>query len=140
MNKKIRPFHLAFPVYNLEEARDWYCKILGCTVGRESSDWIDFDFFGHQIVAHHSKKIINGELNEVDGNNVPVKHFGVILNKEEWKQLKDKLLKLDVNFLIKPQTRFKGLKGEQSTLFIKDPSGNALEFKSFKDDLMIFEK
>ena len=140
MINKIRPFHLAFPVKDLEKAKKWYCNVLGCTVGRESSDWIDFNLFGHQVVAHLSIDNNTFESNEVDGKNVPIRHFGVILKPREWKQLKISLEEKNIQFLIKPNTRFKGLKGEQHTLFILDPSGNALEFKSFENDSMIFEK
>jgi len=140
MNNEIRPFHLAFPVKDLKEAKKWYCNVLGCTVGRESINWIDFNLFGHQVVAHLSSNKNNFESNEVDGDNVPVRHFGVILKPLEWEQLKISLEEKNIQFLINPNTRFKGLKGEQHTLFILDPSGNALEFKSFKDDSIIFEK
>ena len=140
MSKSLRPFHLAFPVKNLKETRDWYTKILGCSIGRESSDWIDFNLFGHQIVAHLSNTQDLSDINEVDGENVPVRHFGVILKPSEWNQLKEKFILSKIRFVIEPTTRFKGSQGEQSTMFIKDPSGNALEFKSFSDDAMIFEK
>ena len=140
MSKNLRPFHLAFPVKNLKETRDWYTKILGCSVGRESSNWIDFNLFGHQIVAHLSNIQDLSDINEVDGENVPVRHFGVILKPSEWNQLKEKFILNKIRFIIEPITRFKGSQGEQSTMFIKDPSGNALEFKSFSDDAMIFEK
>ena len=140
MTNEIRPFHLAFPVKDLKEAKKWYCNVLGCTVGRESSNWIDFNLFGHQVVAHLSSNKNNFESNEVDGHNVPIRHFGVILKPIEWEQLKISLEEKSIQFLIKPNTRFKGLKGEQHTLFILDPSGNALEFKSFKNDSIIFEK
>ena len=88
MSELLRPFHLAFPVRDLEEARLWYCNILGCKIGRESVDWIDFNFFGHQVVAHLSKRMINDDSNEVDGQNVPVRHFGIILTQEKWKKFK----------------------------------------------------
>ncbi len=140
MTNEIRPFHLAFPVKDLKEAKKWYCNVLGCTVGRESINWIDFNLFGHQVVAHLSSNKNNFESNEVDGDNVPVRHFGVILKPRDWEQLKISLEQKNIQFLIKPNTRFKGLKGEQRTLFILDPSGNALEFKSFKNDSLIFEK
>ena len=140
MTNEIRPFHLAFPVKDLKEAKKWYCNVLGCTVGRESINWIDFNLFGHQVVAHLSSNKNNFESNEVDGDNVPVRHFGVILKPKDWEQLKISLEQKNIQFLIKPNTRFKGLKGEQRTLFILDPSGNALEFKSFKNDSLIFEK
>ena len=140
MSKLLRPFHLAFPVRDLEEAKLWYCNTLDCKVGRESADWIDFDFFGHQVVAHLSKRMINDDFNEVDGHNVPVRHFGIILTQEKWEKLKVSLEQQHISFIIDPNTRFENLIGEQNTLFIKDPSGNALEFKAFKDDSMIFSK
>jgi extradiol dioxygenase family protein len=140
MSKSLRPFHLAFPVKNLKKTRDWYTKILGCSIGRESSDWIDFNLFGHQIVAHLSNIQDLSDINEVDGESVPIRHFGVILKPSEWNQLKEKFILSKIRFVIEPTTRFKGSSGEQSTMFIKDPSGNALEFKSFSDDAMIFEK
>ena len=140
MSESLRPFHLAFPVRDLAEARLWYSDILGCTIGRESTDWIDFNLYGHQIVAHLCKETSIDYTNEVDGHNVPVRHFGVILAPSEWKELRDDLVSKKINFIIKPNTRFENLPGEQSTMFIKDPSGNALEFKSFKNDEMIFDK
>ena len=140
MLESLRPFHLAFPVRDIQEAKNWYCDILGCTLGRESEEWVDFNFYGHQIVAHLSLGIISSESNEVDGHSVPVRHFGIILNPEKWKKLKNQLVSKNVDFIIKPNTRFKNSLGEQSTMFIKDPSGNALEFKSFRDDSMIFER
>tara|TARA_Y100000590_G_C15663144_1_gene993451 strand:+ start:199 stop:621 length:423 start_codon:yes stop_codon:yes gene_type:complete len=140
MTQSLRPFHLAFPVKDLEETRDWYTTILGCSIGRESSDWIDFNLFGHQIVAHLSDDLNLFDTNEVDGENVPVRHFGVILEPLEWIALKEKLISNQVRFIISPTTRFKNKSGEQSTMFIQDPSGNALEFKSFSDDEMIFKQ
>tara|TARA_Y100000588_G_scaffold387253_1_gene484604 strand:- start:1388 stop:1810 length:423 start_codon:yes stop_codon:yes gene_type:complete len=140
MTQSLRPFHLAFPVKDLEETRDWYTTILGCSIGRESSDWIDFNLFGHQIVAHLSDDLNLFDTNEVDGENVPVRHFGVILEPLEWIALKEKLISNQVRFIISPTTRFKNKSGEQSTMFIQDPSGNALEFKSFSDDDMIFKQ
>jgi len=137
---KLRPFHLAFPVTDLEEARKWYINILGCSLGRESEKWIDFNMFGHQIVAHLVDDNDNVSLNIVDGDNVPSRHFGVILNPDDWKILVKRLDSKGVDYLINPHTRFKGLLGEQSTLFITDPSGNALEFKSFASDDSIFSK
>jgi len=140
MTQSLRPFHLAFPVKDLEETRDWYTTILGCSIGRESSDWIDFNLFGHQIVAHLSDDLNLFDTNEVDGENVPVRHFGVILEPLEWIALKEKLISNQVRFIISPTTRFKNKSGEQSTMFIQDPSGNALEFKSVSDDDMIFKQ
>ena len=140
MTKNLRPFHLAFPARDLEETRDWYTEILGCSVGRESSDWIDFNMFGHQVVAHLSSSLDSADANEVDGENVPVRHFGVILEPSVWNHLKERVISKGVKFIIKPTIRFEGKSGEQHTMFIEDPSGNALEFKSFIDDRMIFEK
>lgn len=139
LGKKIRPFHLAFPVSNLQRTLNWYTKYLGCTVGRKSTNWVDFNLFNHQIVAHLSKKIDISGTNEVDGKNIPIRHFGVILTFLDWDRLAKKLKKENINFLVKPQTRFKGLKGEQKTFFIQDPDGNAIEFKTFKNDLNIFK-
>ena len=139
MNNKLRPFHIAFPVRNLEETIDWYTKVLGCSIGRSSDKWVDFNLYGHQIVAHISTGTDIDSYNEVDGASIPVRHFGVILTFNQWKHLKDKLLQIPIDFIVKPQTRFKGLKGEQNIMFFSDPSGNALEFKSFKNDEMIFE-
>ena len=136
----IRPFHLAFPVKNLEETRDWYIRALCCSIGRESSEWIDFNLFGHQIVAHLSSNLNLFPFNQIDGEKIPVRHFGVILKIPEWNELKEKLISSRVKFIIKPIIRFRGELGEQRTMFIEDPSGNALEFKSFADDEMIFEK
>ena len=139
MNNVLRPFHLAFPVRDINEARDWYVDILGCSVGRESEEWIDFNMFGHQVVAHLSKKSTSDSTNEVDGHQVPTRHFGVILSSSEWDSLRDKLSD-KISFLIAPNVRFEGTSGEQKTMFFKDTSGNCLEFKSFYDDKMIFEK
>ena len=137
--RELRPFHLAFPVLNLKKAENWYTNILGCTVGRKSNQWIDFNLFGHQIVAHLADNINSTKTNDVDGDNIPIRHFGVILSIPKWNDLVSRLKNLNVQFLIKPHIRFKDLKGEQHTLFIKDPDGNALEFKAFKNDEMIFE-
>lgn len=138
---KIPRFHLAFPVHDLELARKFYMNILGCTLGRESKKWIDFNLYGHQIVAHLSTKDCNlPQTNSVDRIQVPAWHFGIILPWDEWEQLIETIEHSDLRFLIKPQIRFKKKKGEQGTFFIQDPSGNALEFKSFKEDKMVFEK
>jgi extradiol dioxygenase family protein len=137
----LRPFHLAIVVHDLELARDFYEGTLGCTTGRESKKWIDFNFFGHQLVTHlDASKRISEIANEVDGDRVPVPHFGIILKKEDWESLSQKLSGTNVNFIIKPRTRFKKNAGEQSILFIEDPSGNALEFKSFQNDSNIFKR
>ena len=134
-------FHLAFPVSDLAEARSFYGQLLGCKEGRSAPEWVDFDFFGHQIVAHLSTpEIGHKQHNWVDGDAVPVRHFGVILSMAEWQELADKLLEKKVNFLIAPEIRFKGMTGEQATFFIADSSGNALEFKAFDDEAMIFAK
>ena len=138
MSSNLRPFHLAFPVTDLDVTRKWYTQILNCSVGRTSRDWIDLNLFGHQIVAHLSSYDNISDINIVDDKNIPVRHFGVILNFSEWEDLKEHLKKNNVKFIIPPCVRFKGLKGEQKTMFIKDPSGNALEFKAFKNDNMIF--
>ncbi len=136
----MRPFHLAFPVDNLEVTREFYTKILGCNEGRSSDRWIDFDMYGHQVVAHLVDELDQVTTNAVDGDDVPSSHFGVILEKEQWNQLADKLVNLGMEFIIEPHTRFKGEAGEQSTMFFLDPCGNALEFKAFKSDDMIFAK
>ena len=139
--KNPRPFHLAFPVLDLEEARDFYVNTLGCSIGRESDQWIDFNLYGHQIVAHLSPNEIKDESrNQVDGDEVPVRHFGVILENNEWQKLVDRLKTKGEDFLIEPRVRFEGKSGEQRTLFILDPSGNALEFKSFAHDGHIFRR
>ena len=135
------PFHLAFPVYNISETKRFFVDIIGCKVGRRSEKWIDFNFFGHQISAHlNPEKNTITPTNNVDNDNVPVRHFGIVLPWKEWHALADKLKSNNVKFLIKPQTRFQGKAGEQATLFILDPSGNVLEFKSFKDQKMLFAK
>ena len=134
-------FHLAFPVQDLEEARTFYTDILGCKLGRESDKWIDFDLYGHQIVGHLSPEdCINIGTNPVDGDKVPSRHFGVILPWPKWEDLCKIIKKKNIAFLIEPRIRFKDVSGEQGTFFIKDPSGNALEFKSFRDDSDVFRK
>jgi len=134
-------FHLAFPVRDLAEARAFYGGLLGCAEGRSSEDWIDFDFHGHQIVAHLAPdEVGHRQTSAVDGEQVPVRHFGVILTLDAWRALADRLKAAGTQFIIEPQVRFKGLPGEQATLFFLDPSGNALEFKAFADDAMVFAK
>ena len=135
----LRPFHLAFPVHDLAAARAFYAGTLGCAEGRSSDHWIDFDLHGHQIVAHldPAAKPVAVE-NGVDGHDVPVPHFGVVLRPADWRALADRVSAAGVAFGIAPYTRFAGLAGEQSTMFFRDPSGNALEFKAFADDGMIF--
>ena len=134
----MRPFHLAFPVDNLKRTREFYTKILGCKEGRSSDRWIDFDMYGHQVVAHLVDSVDSVETNPVDGDDVPASHFGVILESEEWTQLSKKLQASNIEFIIEPHTRFREEPGEQSTMFFLDPCGNALEFKAFKSDEMIF--
>jgi extradiol dioxygenase family protein len=132
------PFHLAFPVDDLEETRVFYTETLGCRVGRQAPTWIDFDFYGHQISAHLSSGTdstpdTNPVTNLVDGDAVPVRHFGVVLNWEEWKDTAESLRDKGVRFIIEPHIRFEGQVGEQATLFFTDPSGNTLELKSFRN-------
>ena len=135
------PFHLAFPVKDLFKTRKFYEELLGCGVGRTSDRWIDFDFWGNQITAHLVDEESQSEpTNHVDGKNVPVRHFGAILEWEEWGMLAEKLQANDIEFVIEPYIRFEGEVGEQATMFLYDPSGNALEFKSFKDFSQIFAK
>ena len=133
-------FHLAFPVRDLAEARAFYGELLGCPEGRSSPEWVDFDFHGHQIVAHLSSETTAVGANLVDGEAVPSRHFGLILTPEAWRDLADRLVAAEVRFLIAPQTRFQGLAGEQQTMFFLDPSGNALEFKAFADDAQVFAR
>ncbi|MGH7593505.1 MAG: VOC family protein [Gemmatimonadales bacterium] len=133
------PFHLAFPVDNLDAARSFYSGMLGCTEGRSSERWIDFSFYGHQIVAHLvAGKSGGSAANPVDGHDVPVPHFGVILDWTEWHRLADRLRERGVRFVIEPGIRFAGQVGEQATMFLLDPAGNALEFKSFRDLAQVF--
>ncbi|MEG3165835.1 VOC family protein [Sphingomonas sp. PB2P19] len=135
----LRPFHLAFPVHDLAAARAFYCGTLGCAEGRSSEAWIDFDLFGHQIVAHldpSAKAVVVS--NPVDGHSVPVPHFGVVLTMSDWEMLSERVAAAGVTFGIAPHIRFKGQVGEQATMFFCDPSGNALEFKAFADDAQIF--
>ena len=136
----LSPFHLAIPVQEITTTRDFYRDVLGCKEGRSSDHWVDFDFFGHQLVIHlnQSKKNID-TVNIVDGKDVPVPHFGIVLDWQMFTQI-EKRIKNKVEFIIKPYVRFKGERGEQKTMFFKDPSGNALEFKSFKNINQLFEK
>ncbi|MCG8443490.1 MAG: VOC family protein [Caulobacterales bacterium] len=139
MSDRLDPFHLAFPVRDLDEARRFYGGVLGCPEGRSSESWIDFDLFGHQIVAHLAE---TGPVNHnpVDGQDVPVPHFGVVLDVERWRALADRLKAAGVDFVIEPYVRFAGEVGEQATMFFRDPSGNALEFKAFRDRGQLFAK
>lgn len=139
MGASIPPFHLAFAVLDLPATRHFFEDILGCAVGRTSARWIDFNFFGHQITAHLVDQPLSAaETNPVDGEKVPSRHFGIILEMAEWHQLKDRLQQAGIQFLIEPQIRFEGEVGEQATMFFYDPSGNAMEVKAFKDQSMIF--
>lgn len=138
----LTPFHIAIPVHNLDECRIFYREILNCPEGRSSDHWVDFDLFGHQLVIHYKPRSIEGDLytNPVDGKDVPVPHYGVVL---EWQQFQDfaTILKAkNISFVIEPYTRFKGQVGEQATMFFYDPAGNALEFKAFKDMGQLFAK
>ena len=133
------PFHLAFPVLDIESTRTFYCDVLGARVGREDTRWIDFNFFGHQLSAHVSPGELSAtHTNPVDGEQVPVRHFGVVLPWEQWHALADRLRQADISFVIEPTIRFEGQPGEQATMFVRDPSGNALEFKSFQDPSRLF--
>lgn len=140
----LRPFHLAFPVHDLDAAHDFYVNILGCGVGRRDTTWTDFNLYGHQIVAHHAKDAeAVAATNPVDGHDVPVPHFGVVLSMEQWQDAADRLKARDdshndIHWVIEPTVRFRGQVGEQATFFLLDPSGNALEFKAFADDSQLF--
>jgi len=142
--KTIQPFHLAIPVSDIQEARKFYGEIFGCEEGRSSESWVDFDFFGHQLVIHYKpldEACGNGNYcNPVDGHDVPVPHFGVVLNWGDWESLERRLNSSNIEFVIKPYIRFKGQVGEQATMFLLDPSGNALEFKAFRDIGQLFAK
>jgi len=133
-------FHLAFPVHDLAAARAFYGGVLGCPEGRSAEDWVDFDLLGHQIVAHLAPVEAPSATHAVDGENVPVRHFGVIMAPDDWRDMAGRLEAAGTRFLIEPQTRFKGEAGEQSTMFVLDPSGNALEFKAFADDAQVFAR
>jgi extradiol dioxygenase family protein len=139
----LTPFHIAFPVDDLEAARYFYGTVLGCPEGRSAAEWIDYDLFGHQIVAHYKPAVpgrVDEHHNPVDGHAVPVPHFGVILDMERWEALALRLRRAGVKFVIEPYIRFKGQVGEQATMFFLDPAGNALEFKAFGDFSQIFAK
>jgi extradiol dioxygenase family protein len=140
----LSPFHLAIPVHDLTAARQFYGILFGCPEGRSSSEWVDFDFFGHQLVAHLDPQRQGNHFNEVDGKHVPVPHFGVVLEWDQWHALSSRLTSGDgsgaVHFVIEPGIRFRGEVGEQATMFLLDPSGNAIEFKAFKDPSKLFAK
>jgi extradiol dioxygenase family protein len=142
---QLRPFHIAFPVDDLAAARHFYGTVLGCPEGRSADHWIDFDLFGHQIVAHlkpHAapRNATGFNSNPVDGHDVPIPHFGVVLTQQDWESLAERVKAADIPFIIEPYTRFKGQVGEQSTMFFLDPAGNALEFKAFADLSQLFAK
>ncbi len=134
------PFHLAFVVDDLEAARRFYADVLGCPQGRSSDTWVDFDLFGHQIVAHLGRAPRQEVTNPVDAHDVPVPHFGVVLEWEAFDQLAGRLRERDVAFVIEPTVRFVGEVGEQATMFFRDPAGNALEFKAFRDPSRLFAR
>lgn len=136
----VHPFHLAFPVHDLAAARSFYRDVMGCAEGRSSDEWIDFDFYGHQIVAHLAPASGPVAGNEVDGKHVPVPHFGVVLSMDSWQALADRLQKAGVQFVIEPHIRFAGQVGEQATMFFYDPSNNAIEIKGFADMSQLFAK
>ena len=133
-------FHLAIPVSDLDRANDFYVNMLGCSKGRSSTKWIDFNFYGHQLVCHEVKKSVNKNSNDVDGNKIPVPHFGIILGWDQFQKLSANLQSKNINFIIEPTIRFKGKVGEQAIMFLKDPSDNAIEFKSFRNNDEIFKK
>lgn len=138
-DRAIRPFHLAFPVDDLEAARTFYKGLLGCREGRSSPDWVDFDFYGHQIVAHLAPgETGKGATSAVDGHGVPVRHFGLVMAMDEWQQMADRLTAAGVDFVIEPYIRFKGQPGEQATMFFTDPAGNAVELKAFANMDQLF--
>ncbi len=139
----LSPFHLAIPVYELSAARAFYNEVLGLEEGRSSDEWVDFNFYGHQLVIHEHPRTASQESvhrNAVDGHDVPVPHFGIVLQWDEWEALAERLKSFNAEFAIKPYIRFKGEVGEQATMFLFDPCGNALEFKAFKDIGQLFAK
>lgn len=137
----IPPFHLAFPVHDLAAARSFYGNLLGCPEGRSSDEWIDFDFHGHQIVAHLAPARSNDAAhNHVDGHGVPVPHFGLVLAMDDWRAMAERLTAAGVDFVIEPTIRFAGMPGEQATMFFRDPSGNALEIKAMANPANLFAK
>ena len=138
----IQPFHLAIPVNDLKKARQFYGQLFGCAEGRSSENWIDWNFFGHQLVTHLKPNLQNPTQveNSVDGHDVPVPHFGVVLDWDQWHKLADHLKSQQIKFVIEPYIRFKNKIGEQATMFFLDPSGNALEFKAFKNVSQLFAK
>lgn len=139
--KKLNPFHLAIPVHDLEAARNFYGRLMDCAEGRSDEHWVDFNFFGHQLVCHLSPDLAGTRAhNPVDTDQVPVPHFGLVMNRDDWQWLADRMLAFGAKFIIEPRVRFRGKVGEQATFFLLDPSGNALEFKSFHDPAQLFAK
>ena len=134
----MQPFHLAFPVHDLQATRAFFLDVLGVRVGRESDRWVDFDFFGHQVTAHLDPEAKAASHNPVDGKAVPTFHFGVVLEWSQWESLAQRLTEAGLEFIIEPYVRFKGEVGEQGTFFIREPSGNGVEFKSFRDMSRLF--
>jgi uncharacterized protein len=140
-DQSLSPFHLAIPVRDLAQSRKFYGGLFGCPEGRSDTTWVDFDFFGHQLVCHVDPKASNRAVeNPVDGHSVPIPHFGIVLNMECWSKLAERLKSHNVNFIIEPYIRFEGQPGEQGTMFLEDPSGNAVEFKGFRDRSGLFAK
>lgn len=137
--KTIDPFHLAVVVDDLDAARGFYGGVLGCAEGRSSSEWVDFNFFGHQLVCHLGVQS-DGIHNDVDGEHVPVPHYGLATSMRSWKQLRDRLIEAGTEFILEPQIRFEGQVGEQATMFLQDPAGNHLEFKAMSDPDLLFAK
>ncbi|MDY6946537.1 MAG: VOC family protein [Pseudomonadota bacterium] len=138
----LSPFHLAIPVRDLPVARRFYGEVFGLAEGRSSEHWVDFDFYGHQLVIHEerSRPLQNQSHNAVDGHDVPVPHFGIVLPWQQWEALAERLRSFGTRFVIEPYIRFQGQVGEQATMFLLDPSGNALEFKAFRDISQLFAK
>ena len=139
-NRNLSPFHLAIPVHDLQLCREFYSNILAIEEGRSSDSWVDFNFFGHQLVIHETKEFTKSAKNLVDGHGVPIPHFGVVLNMEQWNILKNRLISKKIKFIIEPYIRFKNSPGEQATMFFLDPSGNSLEFKAFKNLNNLFKR
>ena len=137
----MQPFHLAFPINDIESTRKFYGNMLGCDIGRETERWIDFNFFGHQLSAHvNADECKSRATCRVDGKDVPLRHFGIVLSWQDWEKLAERIKSANLDFVIEPDIRYTGKPGEQATFFIKDPSGNGLEFKAFKDNSQIFAK
>ena len=136
--KSISPFHLAIPVHDIKEAKCFYGTLLNCSKGRSSNTWVDYNFFGHQLVIHLDSNIQKKSFNHVDGENIPIPHFGLVLDWNNWELMKERFEQEKIEFVIKPYIRFKGEVGEQATMFFLDPSGNALEFKAFKNIDQLF--